>query len=206
MTITIEIQAKTNQHLLELASDRPDVLRPRSFRAVPFVVGHSLSFLEFFVAHAFEVRHVEEHVCASASVDETKTLVRQFLDCAFCHLQSDSQKKVSPLRCPTRLVQALQTQKAILPGGAEKTSCLFTRTNFVYSNGSCWAAEGGFLKGVRSRPEDEFDGAEHWRPVAAEDRIPTRCGIQLVVGASGQMTHIPAKVALELESRSYGNV
>ena len=100
MTITIEIQAKTNQHLLELASDRPDVLRPRSFRPMPLVVGHSLSFLEFFVAHAFEVRHVEEHVGASASVDETKTLVRQFLDCAFCHLQSDSQKKC--LRCAAR--------------------------------------------------------------------------------------------------------
>jgi hypothetical protein len=61
---------------------------------MPFVVGHSLSFLEFVITYSFDIRHVKKHVLSGPSVNETKTLVRQLLDCTFSHHQSDSNKKL----------------------------------------------------------------------------------------------------------------
>ena len=68
---------------------QPDILRPWAFGTLPGVVGHSLPFLKFLVGHSFNVRHVKEHVIVSSSFNETKTFVRQPLDRAFCHLQSN---------------------------------------------------------------------------------------------------------------------
>lgn len=73
-------------------SNRSDILGPWPLRSTSLGVGHSLSFLELLVAHSFEVGHVEEHVFAGSVIDETETLVRQLLDRAFSHPQSDSQK------------------------------------------------------------------------------------------------------------------
>jgi len=100
--------------------DRFDILRSWAFWTLPWIVGHSLSLLKFFVAHSLNVRHVEEHVVVGSGFDKTKTLVRQPLDRAFCHLQSNS-KKVFLRRCPTRLVQAAPPHGVILTGGVGKT-------------------------------------------------------------------------------------
>ena len=44
-----------NERFLQLPSDRLDVFGSWPFRSTSFGVGHSLSFVEFFVAHPFEV-------------------------------------------------------------------------------------------------------------------------------------------------------
>jgi len=50
-----------------------------------FNIGNSLTFTEFFEGSSFDVRTVEKHVLACASVNESKTLVSQTLDCTFRH-------------------------------------------------------------------------------------------------------------------------
>ena len=84
--------------------DWPDVFGPRSFRTLPFGKRHALSFMEFFVSHPFEIRHVEEHVLAGACVDKSKALVRQPLNRTFSH-SVQSPKKVTLRRCPTSIGQ-----------------------------------------------------------------------------------------------------
>ncbi len=80
--------------------DRLDVLGPWSLLPTSFGVRHSLSFLELFECHPIEVRRVEEQVLATFGVNKPKTLLRQFLDRAFCHLKSDSSKKLISAALP----------------------------------------------------------------------------------------------------------
>ena len=75
--------------------DRLDVLGPWSLLPTSFGVRHSLSFLELFECHPFEVRRVEEQVLASFGVNKPKTLLRHFLDRAFCHRKSNPSKNLS---------------------------------------------------------------------------------------------------------------
>ncbi len=86
--------------------DQLDVFGPWSLFPVSFGVRHSLSFVELFECHPFEVRRVEEQVLASFGVNKPKTLLRHFLDRAFCHLKSDSSRKLVSAALPdTTLVQ-----------------------------------------------------------------------------------------------------
>ena len=51
-----------------------------------FRVGHFLSFIQVVETHALQTFRVEEQVFGTARVDESKSLVRQFLDRAFGHV------------------------------------------------------------------------------------------------------------------------
>ena len=70
--------------------DRLDVLGNWSLLPMSFGERHLLSFVKFFECHPFKVGHVKEQVLVGPCVDKAKTSVRQLLDRAFCHLQSDS--------------------------------------------------------------------------------------------------------------------
>lgn len=55
-------------------------------------VRNSLPFSQFFESDSFKSRQVEEDVATVSCVDESKALVRQSFDRAFCHLTLLSQK------------------------------------------------------------------------------------------------------------------
>ena len=98
--------------------DQLDVFGPWSLLPTPFGERHSLSFVELFECHSVEARRVEEQVLASFGVNEPKTLLRQFLDRAFCHLTSDSSNKVVSAALPdTTLVQTAPPQRRMVTGG-----------------------------------------------------------------------------------------
>ena len=61
------------------------VFSARPFGASAFRVSDLLAFPQFLEPCAIEARRVEKQILAISGVDESKTLVRQFLDRAFCH-------------------------------------------------------------------------------------------------------------------------
>ena len=65
---------------------RRDVLGTRAFLPLTFRVRYLLAHLQFLETDALEGRGVEEQVFSAPYVDESKSLVRQFLDSAFGHL------------------------------------------------------------------------------------------------------------------------
>ncbi len=64
------------------------VVRSRrgSLGSLTDVVLNFLTFTQFVVSHAFQVRAVEEHVLAAVRCNETKSFVGNAFDRAFCHL------------------------------------------------------------------------------------------------------------------------
>ena len=88
--------------------DQFDVFGPWSLLPTSFGVRHSLSFVELFECHPFEVRRVEEQVLASFGVNKPKTLLRHFLDRAFCHRKSNSSKITKLDSKSTPFNQAIQ--------------------------------------------------------------------------------------------------
>ena len=74
------------EHLNFVNSGRRHVLSSRPFWSLASGVSNSLSFCQFFESDSFQGRQVEEDVVTVSYVDESKALVRQPLDRAFCHL------------------------------------------------------------------------------------------------------------------------
>src|SRR5688572_10965804 len=72
---------------LDLSSqlDRRHVLRVRALLAVPFGEGDALPLVEVIEFGVLHRGHVKEQIFPTAVINETKTLVGQSLDCAFCH-------------------------------------------------------------------------------------------------------------------------
>ena len=98
--------------------DQLDAFGPWSLFPTSFSVRHSLSFVELFECHSVEARRVEEQVLASSGVNKPKTLLRHFLDRAFCHLTSDSSRKFVSAALPdTTLVQTAPPQRQMVTGG-----------------------------------------------------------------------------------------
>jgi hypothetical protein len=62
----------------------PDVFSALSLGAGALVVLDGLTFMQTFELHSFEGRRVEENI-SPFSLNESKTLVRQFLDGSFRH-------------------------------------------------------------------------------------------------------------------------
>ena len=65
--------------------DRRDVLGAWTLWSSAFRVGDFLTFAEFFKSSALQARRVEEKIFGATSVDESKSLVGQFLDSTFGH-------------------------------------------------------------------------------------------------------------------------
>ena len=108
--------ASLSEYLQRL--DRFDVFGPWALLPPSFGERHSLSFVELFECHPFEVRRVEEQVRTSFSVNKSKTLLRHFLDRAFCHLKSDSLYKLVSAALPdTTLVQTAPPLGRMITGG-----------------------------------------------------------------------------------------
>jgi hypothetical protein len=66
-------------HVVRQILDRANILCTGALGAPAFVKRDPLSFTEIVVLHAFDVRHVEEQVSATAGVDETESLSVNFL-------------------------------------------------------------------------------------------------------------------------------
>lgn len=66
--------------------DQRDVLGTWAFLPTAFGVGHLLAFMQLLKSDTLQAIRVEEQVFCSSCVDESETLVRQFLDAAFGHL------------------------------------------------------------------------------------------------------------------------
>src|SRR6478736_6259726 len=65
--------------------ERTDLFSARSLGALADFEGDLLSLLELVEVHAFDRRHVEEHVLAVTHSDESKTLVRKTFNRTFSH-------------------------------------------------------------------------------------------------------------------------
>src|SRR5690606_1404448 len=68
-----------------LTSERANFLSTRPLLALSFNERNALPFTEIIKAYAFDCRHVEAQVLASACVDERETAIGQSLYCAFGH-------------------------------------------------------------------------------------------------------------------------
>src|SRR3972149_4728146 len=65
--------------------DRLDVLGAWSLGATAFGEGHFLAFMQVVEADALNVRRMKEEILFGSGLDESETLVRQFLNAAFGH-------------------------------------------------------------------------------------------------------------------------
>ena len=64
--------------------DRAHVFSPGTLGTFAFIEGNPLTFVEVFEA-TFNIRHVEEKITTTTNVDESVSLVRQFLDRTLWH-------------------------------------------------------------------------------------------------------------------------
>ena len=84
-----------------------DVFRTLSFGALADGVVHSLTFSQFVKSDTIKVRHVEENVSTVGRANESETLVRHLLDCAFrhrSHLFITSIHNFARTTCPSQLI------------------------------------------------------------------------------------------------------
>jgi hypothetical protein len=65
--------------------ERANSLCAWPLRTLPNFVRNSLSLVELVEVGPLDSGHVEEHVFATPTLDESKTLVRETLNCTFSH-------------------------------------------------------------------------------------------------------------------------
>ncbi len=71
--------------MVGLDLERTNLLSAGSLGSVAHFEGHLLSLMKLIETGSFDRRHVEEHVFSATCFDESKTLVRETLNCTFSH-------------------------------------------------------------------------------------------------------------------------